>query len=90
MRDLLMSVTAAMIMHFDYIYRKYGEHHLYVKKMVNSALKANIGVNPQMCIEKLQFWSKVILNDYKKHNNEAGRNNYTKSASQRCYHWNKR
>jgi hypothetical protein len=71
-----MSVTAAMIMHFDYIYHKYGGHHLYVKKMVNSALKANIGVNPQMCIEKLQFWSKVILNDYKKRNNEPGRNNY--------------
>ncbi|MGL5936119.1 MAG: hypothetical protein ACRCZI_10930, partial [Cetobacterium sp.] len=76
MRDLLMSVTAAMIMHFDYIYHKYGGHHLYVKKMVNSALKANIGVNPQMCIQKLQFWSKVILNDYKKRNNEPGRNNY--------------
>jgi hypothetical protein len=81
MRDLLMSVTAAMIMHFDYIYHKYGGHHLYVKKMVNSALKANIGVNPQMCIEKLQFWSKVVLNDYKKRNNDASRNNYIQGQS---------
>jgi hypothetical protein len=57
LRALLVSVTASMIMHFDYVYHKYTGRHQYVQKMINASLQARIGGNSQECIIKLKFWS---------------------------------
>ena len=68
LRPLLVSVTASMIMHFDYCYKKYGGNHRYVRKMINCTIKAGIASTESSAIVKLQFWSVTILEDFKSGN----------------------
>jgi hypothetical protein len=64
-----------MIMHFNYAYKTYGDANRYVNKMITSAMRADIAANKTDAIVKLQFWSVIILNDFREANSST-RNNH--------------
>ena len=69
-RNLLVVVTAVMIMHFDYFYEKYGIQHAYCRKMVHSTMRSGVPFadTQSNAIELLQKWSRIVKDDFKKGN----------------------
>ena len=68
LRQWLVVVSATMIMHFDYMYRKYGHTNRYVSKMINTMITSELAPDVNQAIGRLQRWSKVTLADFKKGN----------------------
>ena len=68
LRPLMNHVTSVMVMHFKYFYLKYGMSNEYVKRMVRACQACQLAENETQSISKLQLWSTVVKDDYKKGN----------------------
>ena len=69
-RNLLVIVTAAMVMHFDYCYTKHGIQFSYCRKMVESVLQCGVPFADTTAnsIELLTKWSRIVKDDFKRGN----------------------
>ena len=68
LRPLILHVAAVMMMHFDYLHRSYTVNHRCCRAMCMAAVKANIAASKTEAIRKLQRWSLIIKDDFRKAN----------------------
>jgi len=68
LRPLMNHVAAVMVMHFKHFYLKYGIRNEYVKAMSRACQSAQMADNETQAINKLQLWSTIVKEDYKKGN----------------------
>jgi len=68
LRPLMNHVAAVMVMHFKHFYLKYGIRNEYVKAMSRACQAAHMAENETQAINKLQLWSAIVKDDYKKGN----------------------
>ena len=69
-RNLMVLVTAVMVMHFDYFYTKYSVQHPYCHKMADLILQSGVPFADTRArsIELLQKWSRIVKDDFMKGN----------------------
>ena len=69
-RNLLVIVTAVMVMHFDYCYTKHGIQFSYCRKMVDSALQCGVTFADTTAnsILLLTKWSRIVKEDFQRGN----------------------
>ena len=63
-RELLHVVAAVMVMHFEYLHRKYTASNAYVQKMMNATILCGMATGHVDAVVKLNFWSTTLKSDF--------------------------
>ena len=72
LRNLMVCVTAVMIMNFNHCYTTYGNGNHYVKAMINATINAELAASVTGAVGKLQFWSGIVKKDFDAGNAKGG------------------
>ena len=67
-RELLHVVAAVMVMHFEYLHRKYTASNAYVQKMMNAVITCGMATGHVDAVIKLNFWSSTLKTDFTNEN----------------------